>query len=137
MYPVRANTCGSFDVKAISSVTDPPGGTGSGSVTLATVWSSLFPSSGWMNASVGLRSAPAEVAIDVMSIQPQPSLAISSPRSWPPDSFTNVDFVFLKAFRYRWNCSSDTASVVDGFRQVSVCLPVNSCFAGSSATLIW
>ena len=89
-----------------------------------------------MNASVGLRSAPAEVAIDVMSIQPQPSLAISSPRSWPPDSFTNVDLVFLKAFRYRWNCNSDTASVVDGFRQVSVCLPVNTCFTGSSATLI-
>ncbi len=99
MNPVRAKTWGSFETKAISSVTDPPGGTGSGSEAFITVWSSVFPSSGWMKASVGLRSAPDAVAIDVTSIQPHPSLAMSRPRSWPPDSFMNVDFVFLKAFR--------------------------------------
>ena len=37
LVPVRANTCGSFDVNAISRVMDPPGGTASGSVALITV----------------------------------------------------------------------------------------------------
>ena len=111
-------------MKAISSVTDPPGATASGSETFATVWSSAFPSSGWMKTRSGLRSAPDAVFIEAMSTQPHESLPISSPRSWPPDSFMNVDFVFLKAFRYRWNCSSETASTGDGFFQVIVSVPV-------------
>jgi len=74
-------------------------GQDAGSVAFATVWSSRLPSSGWMNASVGFRSAPDAVVIDVMSIQPHPSAAMSTPRSWPPDSFMKVDFVFLNAFR--------------------------------------
>jgi hypothetical protein len=99
LNPVRAKTCGSCDVKAMSSVIDPPGGTGSGSATATTVWSLALPSSGWMNRSAGFNSTPAAVFIDVMSIQPHALPAIRSPRNCPPDSFTNVDVVFLKAFR--------------------------------------
>ncbi len=90
---------GSFASKVTSRAISPPGGTGSGSGTRHTVRSSALSSSGCSKVAPGARSTPSARRIERTSTQPQPSSAIRSPRSCPPDSSKNVLFEFLNAFR--------------------------------------
>src|SRR6266508_3135517 len=85
-----------------------------------------------MKRADGFRSAPDKVFIETTSIHPQSSgfVPVLSPRSWPPDSRAKIERLFLKAFRYRWNCSSDTGSA-ERFLQISRSLPSIVCVLGS------
>src|SRR6266508_2452653 len=78
------------------------------------------------------RSAPDSVFIETTSIHPQSSgfVPALSPRSWPPDSRAKIERLFLKAFRYRWNCSSETGSP-EGFLQTRRSWPSIVCVLGS------
>src|SRR6266508_215558 len=85
-----------------------------------------------MKRADGFRSAPDKVFIETTSIHPQSSgfVPALSPRSWPPDSRAKIERLFLKAFRYRWNCSSDTGSA-ERFLQISRSWPSIVCVLGS------
>ena len=85
-----------------------------------------------MNRAEGFRSAPDDVFIESTSIHPQSSgfVPALSPRTWPPASRAKIERLFLKAFRYRWNRSSETGSP-EGFRQTRRSRPSIVCVAGS------
>src|SRR6266540_2318027 len=85
-----------------------------------------------MKRADGLRSAPDRVFIETTSIHPQSSgfVPALSPRSWPPDSRAKIERLFLKAFRYRWNRSSETGSP-EGFLQTRRSWPSIVCVLGS------
>jgi hypothetical protein len=81
---------GSAAVNAMSSAMLPPGATGCGSRTRASVRSWRLPSSGASKVSDGSRSAPPAIRSVVTSIWPQPFSGIGTSRSWPRDSRKNV-----------------------------------------------
>ena len=130
---MRAKIRGSFARKVTSSAISPPAGTGSGSGTRQTVRSSALPSSGCSKVAPGARSLPSARRMDRTSTKPQPSSAMRSPRSWPPDSTKNVLFELLNAFRYRWNHSSPTGSG-EGLRQTMRSSPSSVFASGSRRT---
>ncbi|KHF32141.1 hypothetical protein CM49_05621 [Paenibacillus sp. P1XP2] len=71
-----------------------------------------------------------------MLIEPKPSAGIVSFRSFPPDSFINVESIEEKAFGYKWKYSSFTV-FLPGWIQVSVSVPLMMRFSASSVVSIW